>query len=453
MTIISVVTLLVAISMFAASQMDALENSAVENTLAKAVILSESVESAILFNDERAANKTLSQLTSDPAIEYAAVILGNGQTLASYQKEGSLPPSTFKFEKTFVIGPDFLDAHHSINVQERIIGHLFIRSNLKKLDEQREEYKFMLVFILFVGVILAYALSTYFHRIITNPIRSMVEHVDEIYTTKNYHKKLSLDRDDELGRLAEGFNHMLIAVQEREKELQRHGEHLQTLVEMRTEQLHRKAHYDSLTDLPNRYLLFDRLRHAIQASRRSGQNVALLFLDLDRFKAINDNLGHGVGDQLLKAVAERLSDICREGDTVARLGGDEFVFLLECIDQPERVARVAQRIIRGLSHAFKLKEHTVHVSTSIGISVYPDDGEDEETLLKNADISMYHAKEKGPSQYCFYKDEMNVTSIERLNLENNLRDAISNKEFYLAYQPLVCLNTDSVKNVEASTLR
>jgi len=449
MTIISVVTLAVAVSMFAASQIDVLENSAAENTLAKAAIISDSVESAVLFNDERSANKTLTQLKNDSAIEYAAVVYSDGQILASYQKEGGLLPAALNFDQAFVVGSDFLDVNHSIMVQDEIIGHVFIRSNLEKLNEHRAEYGLMLVYILVIGIFLAYALSTYFQRIITIPIKSMVEHVEEIYTTKNYQKKLGLDREDELGKLAAGFNHMLFAVQEREEELQSHGEHLQALVETRTEQLHHKAHYDSLTGLPNRYLLFDRLRHAIKAAPRSGQNIALLFLDLDRFKVINDNLGHGVGDQLLKAVAERLSDAGREEDTVARLGGDEFVFLLECINQPERVARVAQRIIQKLSRPFQLKEHTVHISTSIGISIYPDDGVDEETLLKNADISMYHAKEKGCSQYCFYKDEMNVTSIERLNLENNLRDAISNDEFRLVYQPLLCLNTDSVNNAEA----
>jgi diguanylate cyclase (GGDEF)-like protein len=449
MTIISVVTLVVAISMFAASQVASLENSAAENTLAKAAIISESVESAVLFDDERSANKALKQLKNDPAIEYAAVILADGQMLASYHKEGSLVPSAFNLEQAFIIGPDFLDAHHSIIVPEGVVGHVFIRSNLEKLNEHRAEYELMLVYILVIGVLLAYTLSTYFQRIITNPIKSMVEHVEEIYATKNYQKKLSLAREDELGKLAVGFNHMLSAVQEREAELQSHGEHLQALVETRTEQLHHKAHYDSLTGLPNRNLLFDRLRHAIKSAPRNGQNIALLFLDLDRFKVINDNLGHGVGDQLLKAVAQRLSSAGRDEDTVARLGGDEFVFLLEYIKQPERVARVADRVIQRLSSPFQLKEHTVHISTSIGISIYPDDGEDEETLLKNADISMYHAKEKGPSQYCFYKDEMNVSSIERINMENHLRDAISNEEFYLAYQPLLCLSTDSVKSVEA----
>ncbi len=449
MTIISVVTLGAAVSMFAASQLSTLENSAVENTLAKAVLISGSVESAVLFDDERSANKTLRQLRNDPAIEYAAVILADGQILASYQKAPGLAQPLFDFDKTFFIGSDYLDVYQPVGQPGAEAGHVFIRSNLEKLRQQRNEYALILALILFAGAFLAYILSTYFQKIITDPIKSMVGHIEEIYATKNYRKVLNLDREDELGKLAAGFNHMLLAVQDREEELRSHGEHLQALVEMRTEQLHHKAHYDSLTGLPNRHLLFERLQHAIKSAPRNGRNIALLFLDLDRFKVINDSLGHGVGDQLLKAVARRLSEVGREEDTVARLGGDEFVFLLENIEKPERVARVAERIIRRLSHPFKLKDHAVHISTSIGISIYPEDGEDEETLLKNADTSMYHAKEKGPNQYCFYKDDMNVASIERLALENYLRDAISNEEFHLVYQPLVCLHSDSVKSVEA----
>jgi diguanylate cyclase (GGDEF)-like protein len=449
MTIISAVTLGVAVSMFAASQLATLERSAIENILAKAVLISASVEPAIIFDDERSAKNTLKQLENDPSIEYAAVILPDKQILASYQKDSELVPPAFNLEHAFMIGSNYLDARHPIKVQDGVIGFVFIRSNLEKLKKQRADYGLILVYILLAGTFLAYALSIYSQRIITMPIKSMVEHIERIYTSKNYQKHMDVDREDELGRLVAGFNHMLTAVQKREDELQNHGDHLQALVDMRTEQLHHKAYYDSLTGLPNRYLLFDRLQHAIKTAPRERRNIGLLFLDLDRFKIINDNLGHGVGDQLLKAVAQRLSDIGRDGDTIARLGGDEFVFLLEHVTQPERIAGVAQRIIHQLSHPFQLEEHIVHVTTSIGISIFPEDGDDEETLLKNADISMYHAKEKGPSQYCFYKDEMNKTSLERLNVENNLRDATRNGEFGLVYQPQVCLQTDSVKSVEA----
>jgi diguanylate cyclase (GGDEF)-like protein len=216
-----------------------------------------------------------------------------------------------------------------------------------------------------------------------------------------------------------------------------------------SEQIEHLAYHDSLTGLPNRQLFLDRLRVAIDQSRRTGTGVAVLFLDLDRFKIINDSLGHSFGDELLSAAGERLERALRDGDTVARLGGDEFALLLNGIQHPEHAGKVAEKIIEALRLPFVIHDQEFYVTTSIGIGVYPDDGSDAETLLKNSDTAMYRAKEHGRDKYEFYTSTMNARALERLALENSLRKALANNEFVLFYQPVIDLQTGEIECVEA----
>lgn len=209
------------------------------------------------------------------------------------------------------------------------------------------------------------------------------------------------------------------------------------------------AHHDALTNLPNRMLLMERLSHALAHAHRHEQRVAVMFLDLDRFKNINDTLGHMVGDQLLKSVAKRLSECVREDDTVARLGGDEFVIILEGVSNVQDVAGVAQKLINSLERPVMLERQEMFVTTSIGISVYPDDGDSADILIKHADTAMYRAKEQGRNNYQFYTADMNTRALERLTMENSLRHALERNEFMLYYQPQVDLRTRSITGMEA----
>jgi diguanylate cyclase (GGDEF)-like protein/PAS domain S-box-containing protein len=209
------------------------------------------------------------------------------------------------------------------------------------------------------------------------------------------------------------------------------------------------AQHDSLTNLPNRVLLGDRLREAIILSGRHQRKLSVLFLDLDRFKHINDSMGHVVGDRLLQSVARRLFSCVRSSDTVGRQGGDEFVVLLWEVRRAEDAAMTAAKILEALREPHLIDGHELHVSGSIGIVTYPDDGTDAETLMKKADLAMYHAKETGRDGYQFFKPAMNARAVERQSLEDSLRYAIERRELVLHYQPKVDLKSGGIIGAEA----
>ncbi|BAV32567.1 diguanylate cyclase [Sulfuricaulis limicola] len=209
------------------------------------------------------------------------------------------------------------------------------------------------------------------------------------------------------------------------------------------------AQHDPLTELPNRALLLDRLKQSLAGARWRERRAGILFVDLDRFKTINDTLGHEVGDRLLQQLAERFQRSVRDGDTVARFGGDEFVILLDDVASEDDVAGVAQKVLQALTPPFQVDGQTLYVTASIGVSLFPNDGEDASTLLRNADIAMYRAKEMGKNTYQFYSADMSSRAFERLTLESNLRRALEQGEFRLYYQPQVDVTTGAIVGVEA----
>jgi diguanylate cyclase (GGDEF)-like protein/PAS domain S-box-containing protein len=209
------------------------------------------------------------------------------------------------------------------------------------------------------------------------------------------------------------------------------------------------AQHDLVTNLPNRSLLNDRITQSIAIALRNNRSLAVLFLDLDHFKYINDSLGHAIGDQLLQCLSKRLQTSVRGSDTVSRQGGDEFVILLSEITSPEHAATSANKILHSLSIPCSIDGHDLHIDGSIGISIYPADGKDAETLIKNADTAMYYAKESGRNNFQFFTAEMNLKSVQRQSLESGLRRAIERDEFLLHYQPKVNLVTGEVTGVEA----
>jgi diguanylate cyclase (GGDEF)-like protein/PAS domain S-box-containing protein len=209
------------------------------------------------------------------------------------------------------------------------------------------------------------------------------------------------------------------------------------------------SEHDFLTGLPNRMLLNDRVNQAIRLAERYRRKLAVLFLDLDGFKHINDSLGHPAGDKLLQSVAKRLVNCVRSSDTVSRQGGDEFVVLLSEEEHLEDAATTVRRMLQAVGEAHSIDKHDLHVTSCVGVSVYPDDGLDAETLIKNADTAMYQAKENGPQTYQFFKSAMNVRAVERQGIEEGLRRALERKEFTLHYQPKINLRTGETTGAEA----
>jgi diguanylate cyclase (GGDEF)-like protein/PAS domain S-box-containing protein len=210
-----------------------------------------------------------------------------------------------------------------------------------------------------------------------------------------------------------------------------------------------QAFHDSLTDLPNRTLFDRELAKALSQAYQHNKMLAVVFIDLDRFKTINDTLGHAIGDLLLKSVVERLKDCVREKDIIARWGGDEFTLLLPEISSRDDVTAIAQRILSALKPGFRLDKHYLHITSSLGIAVFPDDGKDAETLLKNADVALYWVKEKGRNNYQHYTLRLNSQAHELLSLENNLHYALDKQELVIYYQPIIEVYTNKIVKLEA----
>ncbi len=260
-----------------------------------------------------------------------------------------------------------------------------------------------------------------------------------------YGKRLDVDGRDEISALQQAFNLMasdlershdqLLAEVEREKAAALEIEHL--------------AYYDKLTGLPNRSLFSRLLETALATARRHDRRVALMFLDLDRFKNINDTLGHAAGDALLKEVAQRARGALRESDAVCRLGGDEFVVLLTDVDGPQMLSAVANKLLGAIAQPYRHADHEFRVTASIGISTFPDDGIDEASMMKHADIAMYQAKEDGKNTFAFYADNLNSHSVERLAFESSLRHALDQGQLEVYYQPKVDCASGRMTGVEA----
>ncbi len=247
-------------------------------------------------------------------------------------------------------------------------------------------------------------------------------------------------------------------IKERTAELNSANKKLKEEIEIRVvaeEQLQKQANFDSLTSLPNRSLAADRLKQTLSKAKRHNLEPCLVVLDLDNFKYVNDTFGHGVGDELLRKAAKRLSDCARESDTVARLGGDEFLIILEddntnsVHNRETEIRRIGERIIKSFSKPIIIDKQELNISTSIGFAIYPKDGEDETTLMRHADVAMYRSKHDGKNTYCFYSPDMTVKAKMRMKIESHLRYALEKNELTVNYQPIIDSKSGTIVRAEA----
>ncbi len=427
-----------------------IEDKAVKIASQEAKLFGAELVDIVRQSNNRLANLKASEYGKQKSVEVVALFSANKTMIGFYSTVKGIPLPVIDDLSPVKLDGDVLTILEPItDITGNNGGYVFVEHQYAQLLDAKSSFGLELFIFLVLLLVTCFILAGAAQKLLTAPISRMTAQLEELYKSKAFSKRIKPSQGGEVSKLVNQFNRWLDASLEREKALRAKTKQLQKLIDVRTKQLFKKSHYDALTGLPNRYLLVDRLQQAISKSARSKENIALLYLDLDRFKIINDNFGHQNGDLLLKEVAKRLKDTRRDGDTVARLGGDEFVFLLEGLSQPKDAARTALRIIDCFTQPFRFHEQTLHLSTSIGISIFPDDGAAHEILLKNADISMYHAKKKGPGNFSFFSDEMNQASLERLAIESNLRQAIENDELHLVYQPQLNLHEGKCVNAEA----
>ena len=272
-------------------------------------------------------------------------------------------------------------------------------------------------------------------------LASAISRTATLVTTAQPSSPTTVSRSDEIGTLMASFNRMIATIEQQSDEINQFPKRL--------EQLTRQAFRDPLTNLPNRALFMDRLTHGLTRAQRRHEHLAVLFLDLDRFKVVNDTLGHSVGDQLLVEVSRRLTSALRPGDTVARLGGDEFGILLEDVADAETAETVALRVEESLGKPYPFEGREVFVTASIGIALSSAKLGLPEEILRDADLAMYHAKAKGKARHEVFDGSMSAPALDRMDLEMDLRSAISRHEFRLHYQPILRLDTGKITEVEA----
>lgn len=459
------------------------KHSLLNSLSAQANIIGANTAAALVFNDQESAQKTLSALSAQSPIVAAGIYTHDKILFASYSQEG---------EKDKILPPKLLDgtqqhSPHNLHVMLPIaldgerIGSVFLIADLEELYFQLGNQFVIVVLVLLMSLLVALIISLRMQRIISIPILNLAESAKLVSKTRNYTLRVRKQSQDELGTLTDAFNNMLVQIQEQDERLKQHKDDLEELVTRRTAELHElnnqlknqahrleelvrvrtaelhelneqlkhQAYYDTLTNLPNRALFNDRLYQAILHAQRNRKALAVLFLDLDRFKNINDTLGHAVGDHLLHMVASRLRQFVRKEDTVARLGGDEFTILLGSLNCAQDAGDLSKNVLKSLARPFECFGHDLHITTSIGIAVYPNDGSDTDTLMRNADTAMYCAKTRGRNNYGFYAAEMHAESLNRLELENHLRRALAREDFVVHYQPQCDIQSGRIVAVEA----
>ena len=470
--LISTVSLLLASTAFITSDRINTQQTVSDNLGTMADIIAANSSAALLFSDPVAAQETLGFLNSQPYIQAAAIYGRDELEFARYIKPGiklEMPASPPQTENILFWG-DYVELFTQIIYEDEQIGVVYLRSDMEAVHERLNWFLGIVALVLVASLLVTFLLSAQLQRIITDPLLRLSAIARQVSTEKNYAVRVIGNGKDELGNLITDFNTMLDEIQLRDNELRENRLQLEERVTRRTRELEianqqlelskeqaesvasrmkYHAHHDALTGLPNRILLNDRITSELAHARRQQTNAALLFLDLDRFKIINDSLGHAIGDQLLRVISRRLDNCVRDEDTVARLGGDEFMILLPRISGSADAGRIAKKVIECLVDPISCNGHELHITTSIGISIYPYDGTDAETLIKHADISMYRAKELGRNKAVYYTAEMNAGSRKQLAMETNLRKALEKDQLKLFYQPKIDISSNTIVGVEA----
>jgi diguanylate cyclase (GGDEF)-like protein len=474
--------LLLACGGFVAYELTAYREATLNQLTSVASVIASNSSSALSFDDPEAAEHSLSALRSERMVVAACIYGADQQLFAAYYSSAGQERCAVRHESEASEPRDGLDVSMPISGEGDALGTIVIRSRPIDLYERLARYGGILGLVMLFSGLASLPLASKLQRFISEPILQLVEASKRVSADKDFSARAVSNSHDEVGVLVESFNEMLEQIEERDQALSRHRENLEAEVERRTgelrsvnskltreiaqrqqaeERIRDLAYYDGLTGLPNRQLFQERLRRSLEWAQRQHELVGLLFLDLDRFKQVNDTLGHSAGDELLRKVSDRMHNSVRLGDyvgrpdlrepegEVSRLGGDEFTVLLTRLSASEDAAKVAQRVLDELAKPIPVGGYELYTTASIGIALYPADGEDLETLLRNADTAMYHAKSRNGNNYQFYTEAMNVSAARKLLLASRLRHALEHGELAVHYQPIRDAVTGAVCAAEA----
>jgi diguanylate cyclase (GGDEF)-like protein len=410
------------------------------NTFAK--ILADNIRPSILKNDVMEISNVLASVEYNDKIRQTFALDTSWNLIGAFhkgndflQKRQSI--ALIKEHKNLWKG-DFYYCVVPIFDESVQLGHLVVVASLYDFYLRMLINSFYIVLILIFAFALTYKLRKIFQESILQPISQLDAITSEIINTKNMFHDIPSFNDDEIGDLAKNFKHMINELNTYHAQLNKQKNVLSF-----------QATHDALTDLPNRLLFNDRLNQSIYKAKRQHEKFALLFIDLDQFKEVNDTFGHGYGDKLLQKVAKRLHSVIREEDTLARLGGDEFTIIMSNFHGDFSPSILAQKILDILQLPIIMNEDQSHISCSIGISIYPDDATEASELIKHADIAMYRSKLSGRNNYHFYTPEMTEKIYKRVTMQSEIRRALENKEFLVYYQPQYNTQTNSIVGVEA----
>ncbi len=408
------------------------KSSLVETMDSEINLLVSNSKSALLFDDVEAATTLLNSLKAHNSTRYAQIYDTNMALFAQYKRSGqSIDMDIKSLDEGTLFQGDSIYLSKKIMMNDEHLGVAVISADTQSIKVQKQRYISIIGLALVGSLLLAYLLNWKLQKRLTQPISDLIGLVSHVAKNKQYDRRLNNRRHDEIGNLIVGVNTMLETIENHEKEL------------------YNRAHFDELTQLPNRHLLMERLDQAIDVAERDNGQIALLFLDLDRFKIVNDSLGHRIGDELLLEVADKLGNVIGKSDSISRWGGDEFVMLLENIQKDQQIDAVVSKILFELAKPTVVGGHLLHVTTSIGIARFPQDGVDSVSLLKHADISMYQAKAEGVGQFSYFNPNMLNKSVLRLEMETHLRRALENEEFFLVYQPQYTSTSERIVSFEA----
>ncbi|WP_224984098.1 putative bifunctional diguanylate cyclase/phosphodiesterase [Geomonas agri] len=452
-------TLFVSSLFFVTREANVQYRSQQEYLVSLADMIGRNIASALVFNDLATAQDTIRPLTQKDNILAVYIVNKEGRLFARYQSAAEAHPvlplellpdwaspeqvsqavqqvTREEYTSSFLSG--YASVVRPIHLDHEQVGTVVIHANAQGFL-QSLRWNILVALGFMAGTFLVFCLfSARLQLMISAPLLGLLAAMKEISAGKNFALRVTKPCDDEIGMLYDGFNDMLHEIEERDQILVQRQAHLQQL-----------AHYDPLTRLPNRTLFYDRLGQALFHAERSREAVAVIFIDLDHFKDINDTLGHRTGDLLLIEVAGRLGTVVRSCDTVARLGGDEFTIFCQNVASPENAALVAQKLVALFATPFRLGASEIRVTASVGVTLYPHDGKSVDELLMNADIAMYHAKGCGKNVYALFDKRMNEHASERVTLLADLRQAVELGQFVLHYQPKVDLLTGKVTSVES----